>query len=235
MPNLMKIERVISNYTEYSRKEIKKLIKQGKVKVNQQIITESINFDLDNDKLIIDEKAYETAKFVYLAMNKPKGVVCSHDIKEGKTIYSLLPEKYQYIKNLNTFGRLDKDTTGLIIISNDGELNHKLTSDKHHVQKTYLVKLDQDFKKTDQEIIEKGIDIGEKDLTKPAELIIRDTGMVELTIQEGKYHQVKRMFKKLNYEVIELHRIKFGNLSLNDLKEGEVIKISHSQLIKENN
>ncbi|WP_029512706.1 pseudouridine synthase [Mycoplasmopsis iners] len=231
----MKIERVISNYTEYSRKEIKKLIKQGKVKVNQQIITESINFDLDNDKLIIDEKAYETAKFVYLAMNKPKGVVCSHDIKEGKTIYSLLPEKYQYIKNLNTFGRLDKDTTGLIIISNDGELNHKLTSDKHHVQKTYLVKLDQDFKKTDQEIIEKGIDIGEKDLTKPAELIIRDTGMVELTIQEGKYHQVKRMFKKLNYEVIELHRIKFGNLSLNDLKEGEVIKISHSQLIKENN
>ncbi|KUH47272.1 pseudouridine synthase [Mycoplasmopsis meleagridis] len=211
----MNILKVISNYSSYSRKEAKKLIKTKQVKINEKIIdSATYNFDLEKDKLKINEISYMTDKYFYIALNKPKDYVCSHQDNHNKLVYDLLDKEIRNIKNLNTFGRLDKDTTGLIILSNDGSLNHFLTSAKRHILKKYIVEINRTISLEEIKIIEKGLFIGKNEYTKECKVEKINDLKMYLTLFEGKYHQIKRMFKALNYEVVNLHRIQFGKLVL---------------------
>lgn len=221
-----RIEKIIANYSHFSRSEVKKLIKEKRIKVNDVVINELIKIDIEIDQIKIDDIVLNIEQLVYFLMNKPKGVICSHDNKEGQTIYNILDEVDKNIKGLNTFGRLDKDTTGLILISNDGKLNHELTSSKKEVWKTYLVTLNKNFDQNDLLKLEKGIVLDGKPLKESKAKII-ENNKIELEIQEGKYHQVKRMLATLNYDVIDLHRTKFDKWNLDDfnLKIGEYVKI----------
>ncbi|EGV00098.1 pseudouridine synthase [Mycoplasmopsis columbina] len=221
-----RIEKIIANYSHFSRSEVKKLIKEKRIKVNDVVINELIKIDIEIDQIKIDDIVLNIEQLVYFLMNKPKGVICSHDNKEGQTIYDILDEVDKNIKGLNTFGRLDKDTTGLILISNDGKLNHELTSSKKEVWKTYLVTLNKNFDQNDLLKLEKGIVLDGKPLKESKAKII-ENNKIELEIQEGKYHQVKRMLATLNYDVIDLHRTKFDKWNLDDfnLKIGEYVKI----------
>ncbi|OAB49175.1 pseudouridine synthase [Mycoplasmopsis gallinarum] len=228
----MKIEKVISNFSPYSRSKAKNLIKKSQVKVNNLIIDKSVDFDLNKDILEIKNQHFFTCEKLYLVMNKPKNIVCSHNQNEGQTIYDLIPSKYKYIKDLQTFGRLDKDTTGLIIISNDGNLNHLLMSNKKHIEKTYLATLDKPFNSADLIKLNQGLEIAKNEITKPAKAHIINSNLIELTITEGKYHQIKRMFQVLNYKVVELKRIKLNNLILNGLELGQVKEINVENLLK---
>lgn len=169
---------------------------------------------------------------VYLIMNKPKGYVCSTVSDRHKTVYELLPEEY---KHLNTVGRLDSETTGLLIFTNDGMYNHQLTSPENHISKTYEIILEKEVTEKEQEDYknqaEKGILLpAEK---KAPEYFAKDmhlewisTKKCLLTIKEGKFHQVRRTFIALGNKVLELKRIKIGNLELKSLQEGEITLIT---------
>ncbi|VEU65037.1 pseudouridine synthase [Mycoplasmopsis cynos] len=229
---LIRIEKFISNNLGISRNEIKRLIKQQKIKVNNQIINKIIHIT-DKDKITINDEIIQDFSRVYIMLNKPKGYICANHDKYHKTVFDLLEHKYQNIKNLHTIGRLDKDTEGILILTNDGELTHNLVSSKKHIPKTYYVKVD---KKLNDDLIfqfKKGVNINEKKLTKSSELKILNDFEAELIISEGKFHQIKRMFQAFNYKVIELKRIKFNNLKLpNSLKLGSYLVIKKEDLTK---
>lgn len=160
-------------------------------------------------------------KFTYIIMNKPKGYVCALKDNLHPTVISLINEK---IKGLHIVGRLDKDTTGLLVLTNDGSYTHNATHPKKHVKKVYQATLASPISAADIKLIESGmtIDHGETKL-KPGQVEVINDKLVNLTIEEGKFHQVKKMFFALDNEVLELHRIAFDkyNLSDYDLKEGE--------------
>lgn len=160
-------------------------------------------------------------KFTYIIMNKPKGYVCALKDNLSPTVTSLIKE---HVKGLHIVGRLDKDTTGLLVLTNDGAYTHNATHPKKHVKKTYQVTLALPIKPEDVKVIEEGmaIDHGETKL-KPGQVEVISDKVVNLTISEGKFHQVKKMFFALDNEVLELHRIAFDKYNLSDfnLKEGE--------------
>ena len=169
-----------------------------------------------NDEVLDDEK-------ILILLHKPKDYICSHN-DAGKLIYSLLPQRLQNRNpKVSTIGRLDIDTSGAILRTDDGELNHKLTSPKKDVKKVYEVTLQNPLKGDEQELFESGTIIlnGEEKALKPAFLKIINPNLVHLEIVEGKYHQVKRMFAYTGNKVIKLHRLEFAGFRVEDLKEGE--------------
>ncbi len=156
-------------------------------------------------------------------MHKPSGVICSHD-DAGVLIYGLLPARYQRRNpKISTIGRLDADTTGAILLTNDGALNHKLTSPKSDVSKVYEVTLAQALRGDEADIFAKGelLLYGEKKPLLPAKMEVLSPTHVKLEICEGKYHQVKRMFGAMGNKVLTLHRVSFGEYSVEDLEVGE--------------
>ncbi|MCD7855752.1 MAG: rRNA pseudouridine synthase [Clostridiales bacterium] len=207
-----------------TRKEVKALIKSGKVKVNGET-AKSPEAKIDDDTVILVNGAEVKAQSsIYIIMNKPKGVVCASRDKLHKTVFDILPEEIKR-KDLFTVGRLDIDTTGLLVITNDGELSHRLLSPKHHAEKEYYAEGKGRLNPNSKEIFEEGLPWGEGRL-KPAKLeVISDNGeevKAGLIITEGKFHQVKRMFYTVGVEVTGLKRVRFGGLCLPpDLKEGE--------------
>lgn len=173
-------------------------------------------------EVTIDGEALDPARLV-LMLNKPAGYVCSHE-DSGLRVYDLLPDRYQFRNpKLITVGRLDKDTTGLLLITDDGTLTHKLTHPRHHVPKVYEVTLRDALKGNEAEIFAKGTLMLESETTPllPAQMEAVDEKHARLTLHEGRYHQVKRMFAALGNEVTELHRAAQGGLTLGDLPQGE--------------
>ncbi|VEU58964.1 pseudouridine synthase [Mycoplasmopsis gallinacea] len=232
--NKIRIDKLVSSCLNLSRAEAKKLISKKKILVNNVSIAQSSYIiDLDKDEVLYENQKLLYQEFFYFVLNKPSGYICSWNSDEGAIIFDLLDRKDQAIKDLNTFGRLDKDTTGIIILSNDGKLNHELFSGKKHVDKTYLATLDKSVNIDDLLILEKGIDIGDGEFTKECKAIKINNNLVQLTISEGKYHQVKRMFKAIGYEVIKLHRSAIGNMNLIDLNilEGKYIQLTKEQVL----
>jgi 16S rRNA pseudouridine516 synthase len=152
-------------------------------------------------------------EFIYLIMNKPQGVVSSTEKRPSKTVIDLLPEEYKKFEPFPV-GRLDKDTEGLLLITNDGELSHALLSPKKHVPKTYLVQIPERLNAEQIQKLEDGVDIGDEKLTMPAEVQMVDDEHILLTIKEGRYHQVKRMLATVGSQVLYLKRITFGALVL---------------------
>lgn len=204
-----------------TRSEVKSYIKKGLVRIEDTVIKQAdYKFDENTTTVYFRDKPYTYVKYGYFMLNKPAGVVSATKDKLSDTVLSLLGETG--FKNLFPVGRLDKDTEGLLLVSNDGALAHELLSPKKHVDKTYYVKVDTSLSETDMEKIRLGVDIGDEKPTLPAKIIEIEDCTYELTIHEGRFHQVKRMMEAVGSQVTYLKRLSMGNLRLDDrLKPGE--------------
>jgi len=229
---MQRIDKIISEQTYYTRKEIKKLISQGLIYVNgEQVKKPESKYDETNITIQINGKEIEIKKHIYLLLNKPKGYISSTEINSQKTVLDLVPEEY---KNRNLFpaGRLDKDTTGLMLITDDGEFAHNILSPRKHVKKEYEVTLDIPVTEAMVKGFKKGVNLNDGEC-KSADLEITGEYTAKVVLTEGRYHQIKRMFGCYGAKVIELNRICMGNLYLpKELKLGEVKEASEEELQK---
>ena len=227
-----RIDKIISSQTNYSRKDIKKIISQKRVTVNDKIILKSdIKINADIDKIKIDNQIIEIKGYIYLILYKPEGYISATEDRSMKTVLDLVPEKYLN-RNLFPAGRLDKDTTGLMIITDDGKFAHDILSPRKHVRKTYEVTLDIEVNEQMVKEFKTGVKLNDGEC-KPALMEITGKNTAKVTLTEGRYHQIKRMFGCFGGKVIKLHRIRFGNLDLpKDLKLGECRELTENELNK---
>jgi 16S rRNA pseudouridine516 synthase len=230
----LRIDKLLANVGYGSRKEVKKLLKDGLVKVNDKIVKDGKEqIDPKNDIVTLNGEIIEYKEFIYLMMNKPQGVISSTEDGREKTVVDLL-EIEDAVYSPFPVGRLDKDTVGLLLLTNDGKLAHQLLSPKKHVPKTYFAVIDQQVTEEDIVAFKKGVTLDDGYMTKPGELKILKSGItsdIELTITEGKFHQVKRMFQAVGKRVIYLQRISMGPLQLDETLElGEYRELSEEEL-----
>ena len=226
-----RIDKVIGNQSNYSRKDIKDLIKKKRVKVNGEVVLRpEFKVDSSTDIISIDDVVLKVLDYVYLILNKPKGYVSATEDKNDLTVLDLVPDEYLH-RDLFPAGRLDKDTTGLMIITDDGEFAHEILSPKKHVKKTYIVEIDISMDEKMVDGFKDGVLLNDG-VCKTASLEItgEKTGIVTLT--EGRYHQIKRMFGCFGAKVVELKRIGMGSLMLPaDLPEGSCRELTDDELI----
>ena len=188
-----RIDKIIASQTNYSRKDVKKLISQKKVRVNDEIVKRpEQKFNEQQDTIYIDENKLDMKKHIYLVLNKPQGYISATEDRTAKTVLDLVPEQYKR-KGLFPAGRLDKDTTGMMIITDDGEFAHNILAPRKHIEKTYRVQIDIDITKEMREKFKQGIVLKDH-VCCPATIIVEDKNTALITITEGKYHQIKRMF-----------------------------------------
>ena len=227
----MRIDKFLSNSGVGTRNEVKVLIKNKKVFINEKLVVSS-NETVDeiNDKVFVNNSLIIYKPFVYIMLNKPKGVISATEDKKIKTVIDLLNNDF-YTYSLFPVGRLDIDTEGLIILTNDGKLSHKLLSPKKHISKTYYVELKNSLSEENIIEIESGVDIGDYVTKNDAKINkINDTSLY-ITITEGKFHQIKRMFLAVNNEVLYLKRIAMNKLKLDEnLNLGEYKELSCEEL-----
>lgn len=210
---LLRIDKILSSQNIGSRKEIKTIIKQGRIKADGNVVMRPEDkFDPETCKITVDDKAILYKPFIYIMMNKPKGVVSASRDSREKTVVDLLPQELRR-RELFPAGRLDRNTEGLLIITDDGDFSHKLLAPKSHVYKLYEVTVDRRLDEKDIEAFSLGISEGGDDF-KPANMKITGEKTALVEICEGKFHQVKRMFYAVGAEVLELRRIRIGELSL---------------------
>ena len=229
---VVRVDKIMSELGFGSRSEIKKYAKTGKIRINNRVIKKADEkIDSERDELYFEGRQVVVEEFETYVLYKPAGYVCATKDNVHKTVMELIDSDR---KNIVPVGRLDLDTEGLLILTNDGALNHRLVSPVSHVDKIYYAKFDGTLADDAIECTAKGLDIGEGEVSKPAKLEIISSDEVLLTIHEGKYHQVKRMIKALGGEVTYLKRIAFGGLNLDDLnlKKGESRKISKEEVEK---
>ena len=210
---MLRLDKFLCDAGIGSRSQVKVFLKQGLIKVNGEIIKRpEFKVEEEQDSVTFQGKEINYRKYVYYMLNKPKGVVSATRDNLDRTVTDLIKDSGH--QNLFPVGRLDKDTEGLLIMTNDGDLAHRLLSPKKHVDKVYYVELDKMLTEEGRRMLETGIDIGEEKPTLPANAQrITDTSLY-LTIREGKYHQVKRMLKAVGCEVTYLKRIAMGAISL---------------------
>ena len=227
-----RLDKVISNYTEYSRSDVKKLLRNKKVKVNGEVIRDyDYKVDKETDEILVDDIKLEIIDNIYIALNKPEGYISATEDRDCKTVLDLIKENMIRSK-IFPVGRLDKDTTGLIILTSDGKFSHDIVSPKKHVDKVYDATLDVPV--TDKMIkeFEKGVMLGDEKCL-PAKLEILSSNVGRVTLREGKYHQVKRMFEAFGAKVVKLNRIQIGNYALpEDLKLGEYKLLNEDDILK---
>ena len=228
---MIRLDKFLCEMEIGTRSQVKDIVKKGMVSVDGEVIKKAdYKFDETAAKVCVNGKELSYQKFYYYMLNKPQGVVSATTDNHDKTVLDLLKDAPG--KDLFPVGRLDKDTEGLLLITNDGELSHNLLSPKKHVDKTYLVETKELV--TEEMILklEQGVDIGEEKLTLPAKVKQLEDKKIELTITEGKFHQVKRMLKAIDNEVIYLKRLSMGSLKLDkklplgeyrSLTEGEIL------------
>lgn len=230
----IRLDRLLSNMGLGSRREVGALLKSGCVKVDDRVEHRAAyQVDVDEERVFCNGKEIRYQKYTYLVMNKPDGVISSTDDPREKTVIDLLPDPYRG-RGLFPAGRLDKDTVGLLILTNNGTFAHNMLSPKKHVEKTYFARIDQEVTGADQAAFLEGVILNDGYKTLPAKLTILRSGKpseVELTISEGKFHQVKRMFEAVSKQVIYLKRTKIGQYSLPAiLQEGEFLEISEKEI-----
>lgn len=215
----MRLDKYLANSGIGSRSEVKRFIKDKRVKVNGAIVrSDSFNVNESKDIVLFDDLEVKYKEFYYILLNKPQGYVSAVIDNVYPPVTDLLPE-YAFAK-LFPVGRLDVDTTGALLLTNDGELAHKLISPKYHVDKVYEVEVNKKITGDLREFFKIGIEL-DGEITLPANLDIIDDTHAELTLHQGKFHQVKRMFKKFDYEVVKLNRKAFAFLTVDDLEIGE--------------
>lgn len=215
---MMRLDKYLSHAGYGTRSEVKALIKQGLVSVNDVVIyKDDKKIDEANDEIIIDGTKSDYQKFVYIMLNKPNGYISSNFDHYHKTTKDLIKD-FDHFKTFPV-GRLDIDTEGLLILSNDGLLAHQLLSPKYHVDKTYYVEFRGDFKEIYYTLFETGITIDDGYTCMPSKIVLTGEKQAHLTIKEGKFHQVKRMFLALDMEVTYLKRVTFGPITLDETLE----------------
>ncbi len=229
---LKRIDRILSEQTNYSRKEIKKFVSKGLVLVNGLVVRKSDEkYDDDNISIKINGKDIRVSKHFYLLLNKPKGYVSTTVSDKDKTVIDLVPDKYK-TRTLFPAGRLDKDTTGLMLITDDGVFAHNILSPKKHIKKIYEVVIDKEISVEMVNGFRDGVKLNDGEC-KSALLEKIDTNKCLVTLTEGRYHQIKRMFGCYKAKVLELKRICMGELYLpSDLGVGEVREVSDEELLK---
>ncbi len=219
----MRLNKFLASCGIASRRKCDELIFAGKVKVNGEIIkTPAFKIDPEKDEVSVNENIVKLPKKIYIALNKPEGVLCSLKDDFGRTlIIDLLPEIKERIFPV---GRLDFNSEGLILLTNDGELSNRLIHPKYKVEKTYHVLIKGNIDEDSLEKLSKGIELDGKK-TQPSKIKILDMGkkttFIEIKIKEGKKRQIRRMLKEVGYEVKKLRRVKFGPIKLGRLKKGE--------------
>lgn len=230
----MRLDKYLSKALDLSRNEVRSLITDGLIKVNNQIIRKKdfyINEEADN--VIYNDKVLEYREFVYYMLNKPAGYISANKDKEHKTVIDLLDIK----KEVFVVGRLDIDTEGLILLTNNGEFAHNLTSPKHKVVKKYYVKSELNITQKMIDMFESGLEIldgsNNKYITQAAKLEVIDEKQCYVYISEGKFHQIKRMFEAIGNQVVYLKRISIGSLVLDEsLKLGEYRMLTDEEVMK---
>jgi len=222
-----RLQKYIARCGVASRRKAEELIKAGKVKVNGKVVTEMGVKVSGNDMVMVNNVPIAKEELKYLVMNKPRYLISSTKDEKGReTVISILPKEYQKYR-LYPVGRLDYDTKGVLLLTNDGEFMNLLVGPQSNIEKEYLVRVDGIFKKEDLSKLRSGIDI-DGHITRKAKAYIKSvdqknaSSLVGLIIKEGKYHQVKRMFEAIGYPVKRLTRVRFGNIEIGTLKEAHV-------------
>jgi len=225
-----RIDKIISNQLGISRKVVKELIKQKRVVVNEDLVLKSeLKINPKTDKIFLDNKEINIKEYIYLILNKPTGYISATEDRTMKTVLDLVPQEYLH-RSLFPAGRLDKDTTGLMIITDDGNFAHEILSPKKHVKKTYNVKIDIPVTDDMVEGFKNGVKLNDGEC-KQAILEITGLNTALVTLTEGRYHQIKRMFGCFKAKVLELERISIGNLKLpSDLKLGSCRELTEEEL-----
>lgn len=225
----MRFDKFVADAAALTRSEARKAIKNGEVRFEDKIIKD-ISFQIDeNARIFINGEEKEYKKYIYIMMNKPQGVVSATEDKKQKTVLSLLPPSFVRY-DLFPAGRLDIDTVGFLLLTNDGALAHNLLSPNKNMGKTYFVRLEKNITDEEIESLRKGVDIGEC-ITKKAKVERISENEINLTITEGKFHQIKRMAKAVGNNVIYLKRLSYGALFLDEsLKEGEYRFLTDDEL-----
>ncbi|MGN0134293.1 MAG: pseudouridine synthase [Anaerotignum sp.] len=227
-----RIDRIIASQGLYSRSDVKYLVNRKRVAIDGEVVrSSSQKADPEKNVITIDGKPLTVKKQIYLMLHKPKGYVSATEDKEHQTVLALVPPEWKG-RDLFPAGRLDKDTTGLMIITDDGVLAHNILSPRKHVQKVYGVELDIPVTEEMQQGFATGVELNDG-ICKEAKLVITGERTAEVTLKEGRYHQIKRMFGCYGAKVVELHRIAMGDLYLpDDLAEGECRELTEEELKK---
>lgn len=225
----MRLDKFLSNQGIASRSQVKEYIRKGRVIVNEQVVkTSDQQIDESKDRIYFDGELILYQKNIYIMLNKPQGIVSATMDNVHKTAFDLL--KIANKKDLFIVGRLDLDTEGLLLITNDGELSHNLLSPKRHVSKTYQVIVEQPITKEQIHKLEAGLDIGEEKLTLPARVQPISENEFYLSIVEGKFHQVKRMLQAVDNQVVFLKRVAIAGLKLDEtLEVGEYRELTKDE------
>ena len=212
----MRLDKFLSVTKTASRSEATKAARQGLITVNGSVVTDpSVHIDENSDRIVFNGREVAYKRFIWIMMNKPSGILSASTDKKAKTVVDLLPPPLDSM-GLFPCGRLDKDTVGLIMLTNDGELSHKLLSPKKHAEKLYRFRLSRPYDKTKR--IEDGIMMDGK-LTKPAVIEMKSDTEGSITLTEGKYHQIKRMLEAVHNKIVTLERVTFSFLTLDGLPE----------------
>ena len=235
---MIRLDKFLSEMSGWTRSEVKKIVRTGSVTVDgNEVKKPETKIDEKLSIVSVDGRQIKYNKYEYYMLNKPKGFVSATTDREHKTVVDIISSSEK--KDLFPVGRLDIDTEGLLLITNDGELTHRLLAPKNHVEKTYYVEVSGILDDVDVDAVEKGLDIGEEKNTIPAKMEILKTDIQNnisscyLTIHEGKFHQVKRMMKKLGKTVTYLKRVSMGSLILDSkLKKGNYRKLTEQEIIE---
>lgn len=233
---MIRLDKYLAEMGIGTRQEVKKYMKQGRVTVDGEIVKKpEVKVDENNSCVKVDGREISFVQYEYYMLNKPAGVISATEDNRQKTVIDLIESKRR--KDLFPVGRLDKDTEGLLLITNDGALAHRLLSPKKHVDKCYYAKVEGIVTEDDVKAFASGVNIGsdeEEEWTMPGQLVILksdDISEIRLTIQEGKFHQVKRMFQAVGKEVVYLKRERMGTLVLDEtLETGEYRLLRNEEL-----
>lgn len=225
-----RIDKIIASQGQYSRKEVKALIAKGRIAVDGRVVTSSSEkADAEAAQITIDGKPLVFKRNLYLILNKPKGYVSATEDRDHPTVLELVPQEYRG-RDLFPAGRLDRDTTGLMIITDDGVLAHNILAPKKHVPKLYHVELDIPVTEEMRVGFSEGVMLNDG-ICKATDLVKTGEKTAEVTLREGRYHQIKRMFGCFGAEVVELKRLGMGRLTLpEDLAEGECRELTCEEL-----
>jgi 16S rRNA pseudouridine516 synthase len=239
MKKTQRLDKILAHLGYGTRTELKRLAKNGDIQVNGTVVKDSgMQVDPERDRITVYGKEVRYREFIYLMMNKPPGVVSATEDMRDRTVIDLLDDGYLPFEPFPV-GRLDKDTEGLLLLTNDGKLAHNLLSPRKHVPKTYYAKVQGEVGGTDIEAFAEGVILDDGYKTLPAKLVILQAGdaarnrlsEIELTIREGKFHQVKRMFEAVGKKVVYLKRLSMGPLRLDErLGLGETRELTEEEL-----
>lgn len=234
MRTTQRLDKVLSNYGFGSRKELKAAFKAGQVQVDGVIAKDpGMHVDPESSEIIINGEKLNYKKYVYIMLNKPQGVISATEDKIHKTVLDLVPQEYEHFE-LFPAGRLDIDTEGLVLLTNDGELAHDILAPKKHVPKKYYAKIAGRVNEDDVKSFSEGVVLEDDYKSLPAKLEIISSGEVseiEITIVEGKFHQIKRMFEAVDKKVIYLKRLQMGGLRLDEsLRLGELRELKDGEI-----